>query len=611
MEAPRRRACTVPNAKMNPLAMGRRVEPGRGRDGPISGDFHAGHDPAADPSMNDRNDDSTPGGPRRTEPVLGNLDHLDTGVDRFSSGRTPRMEPPSRRPPPKARPQRDNLPRRQRRWWPALLVIAVLVVAGAWAWNHQAMLSGLLPQTQLNSLLTRADKAYAAGKLSGSPDSARDLYEAARALDPDNEQALAGLQNVGNAELGRARAALQQRDYTAARTALEEARSLLGGGADVTAVDQELAKAILHNANVDVLINQARAALANGRIDGSDGAAALFDKVLAGDPDNPVARHGMNQVGDLLASRIQAQLGNGERAGARQTLASLASLLPGYSQLPTLRASVAAADRAADAQRDQYLAQGQADLRAGKFTGNDSDNAEAQFKAALAADPGNPRAQAGLGQVAGALIMQANAAIDAGHPHDARNLLDQAASLAPKSADLAAARSRLAAASSARVAAVSSAPAAPLLTPADSAKLARLVARAKVAARKGDIMLPPGNSAYDLYRAALGIDGNNAEAQAGLRALPQITREQFQRALREDNLDRAHDMLATLEQLDPGDPAAAALRHQLGSAWLDRADHYVGLGELAAARAALGEAQRLVPDDPRISEVDARIHHND
>ena len=68
-------------------------------------------------------------------------------------------------------------------------------------------------------------------------------------------------------------------------------------------------------------------------------------------------------------------------------------------------------------------------------------------------------------------------------------------------------------------------------------------------------------------------------------------------------------MLGTLEQLDPGDPAAASMRHGLGSAWLDRADHYVGLGQLGAARAALREAQRLVPDDPRISEVDAKLHH--
>jgi len=557
-------------------------------------------------SMNDRNDASSRDNPRRTEPKLGNLDHVDTGADR----RTTMRADPADRPPFTNTTRRQHAQRRPFRVpWLVLAVVVVLAVAGGWAFTHQATLSGLLPQTQLNSLLTRADKAYAEGKLSGDPDSARDLYEAARALDPDNEQALTGLQNVGHSELVRAQAALTQGDYASARTSLEEARSLLGGGADVTAVDQALAKAVLHNANVGVLIDQARAALANGRIDGDDGAATLFHKVLAGDPRNAVAQHGMNQIGDALASRIQTQLGNGDRASARQTLARLSSLLPGYSQLPTLRANVAAADRTVDAQRDQYLAQGQADLRAGKVTGSGNDNAEAQFKAALAADPGNAAAQAGLGQVAEALIVQANAAIEAGHAHDARNLLDQAAALAPKSADLVAARSRLSAGGKAPPEAAESPPPAPTLSPADSAKLARLVAHAKVAARNGDIMLPPGNCAYDLYRAALGIDGNNAEAQAGLRSLPQVTREQFQRALREDNLDKAHDMLGTLEQLDPGDPAAASMRHGLGSAWLDRADHYVGLGQLGAARAALREAQRLVPDDPRISEVDAKLHH--
>ena len=556
--------------------------------------------------MNDRKDPSRDN-LRRTEPRLGNLDHLDERDDRRATMRAD----PADRPPFTNATRPRQVRRRSRAPWIVVAVVVVLLGAG-WALTHQSTLSGLLPQTQLNSLLTRADKAYAEGKLSGSPDSARDLYEAARALDPDNEQALTGLQNVGHAELARAQAALTQGDYASARTSLEEARSLLGGGADVAAVDQALAKAVLHNANVGVLIDQAREALANGHIDGDDGAAALFGKVLAGDPHNAVARHGMNEIGDALASRIQAQLGNGDRAGARATLGRLSSLLPGYSQLPTLRANIAAADRAAGAQRDHYLAQGQADLRAGKMTGSGTDNAEAQFKAALAADPGNAAAQAGLGQVAEALIVQANAAIDAGHPHDASNLLDQAAALAPKSADLAAARSRLAAASKAPAvtSAESSAPPPPApLSPADSAKLARLIAHAQAAARNGDIMLPPGNCAYDLYRAALGIDGNNAEAQAGLRNLPEVTRQQFQRALREDNLDKAHDMLGTLEQLDPGDPAAPSMRHGLGSAWLDRADHYVGLGEMGAARAALREAQRLVPDDPRISEVDAKLHH--
>ncbi|HEU0276684.1 MAG TPA: hypothetical protein VFQ95_02505 [Rhodanobacteraceae bacterium] len=564
--------------------------------------------------MNDRNDFSARGTPHRADPVLGNLDQVDAGEDRRSRRDEFVRETPARVPF-NTRPQRSRPPRRTLRvpWW-AFVVGAVIVIAGGWAYTHPTALHGLFPQTQLNALLTRADQAYAAGKLTGSPDSARDLYEAAQALSPDNEQAVTGLQNVGNAELAKAKTALAAHDYAAAGTALEEARSLLGGGSGVAELNQALAKAELQNANQGALVTQARNALANGQIDGSNGAAALFGKVLAGDPDNAVARHGMNQVGDLLANRVAAQLGGNDRAGAEKTLAQLAALLPGYAQLPTLRAQVAAADRAAAAQRDQYIAAGEADLRAGKVTGAGNDNAEAQFKAALTVDPDSRRAKAGLGQVAAALVVQGNAAIDAGHAQDAKTLLDAAALLAPQSADLAAARSRLAATGQhARTAPASTpaTPAPPAVNPADAAKVARLVARAQAAARQGNIMLPPGNSAYDLYRAALAINGDDAAAQAGLRALPAVTRREFDGAVRADNLDKAHDMLATLEQLDPGDPLATSMRHRLGSAWLDRASHYVGLGETQAARAALQEAQRLVPGDPRISEVGARIDHDD
>lgn len=556
--------------------------------------------------MNGRNHSSSRGTPRRTDPVLGNLDQVDAGADPHEP-RAGGTQPPQR-PPFRARETREPAPpRRRRAWWPVLVVLLVLVGAGAWGFTHQAMLRGLLPQTQLNSLLTRADDALAAGKLTGGPDSAGELYQAARVLDPDNERALSGLHKVGHEELERALQALQRRDYASARSSLEQARSLLGGGTGVQAVDSELAKAVLHDANINELISQARAALANGRIDGAGGAAALFRKVLAGDPQNAVARHGMDQVGDVLATRVQTRLDHNDRAGARKALSNLAGLLPRYSQLPNLRAAVAAADRAADTQRDQHLAQGEADLRAGKIAGSGSDNAEAQFEAALAVDPGNAKAQAGLGKVAEALIVQANAAIDAGHPRDAKGLLDKAAEWAPKSADLVAARSRLASAAAEPSEPPSTAVAAPVVTPAQSAKVERLVARADAAARKGDIMLPPGDCAYDLYRAALGIDGDNVQAQAGLRALPQITRAQFTQALASNSLNKAHDMLATLEQLDPGDPAADAMRHRLGSAWLDRAEHDASLGHSAAARTALQEARQLVPEDPRIGEVDAQI----
>ena len=146
-----------------------------------------------------------------------------------------------------------------------------------------------------------------------------------------------------------------------------------------------------------------------------------------------------------------------------------------------------------------------------------------------------------------------------------------------------------------------------VLSPAQSAHVARLVGQADAAARKGELMLPPGDSAYDLYRAALAIDGNNSAAQSGLQALPQIARNLFSRSMQGGKLDRAGDLLATLAQLSPGDGALPMMQRNLGGAWLDRARTLADQGRYDDARRALNEARRLTPDDPRISEVDSRI----
>ncbi len=57
-------------------------------------------------------------------------------------------------------------------------------------------------------------------------------------------------------------------------------------------------------------------------------------------------------------------------------------------------------------------------------------------------------------------------------------------------------------------------------------------------------MLPPADSAYDLYRSALAIDGNNAAACKGLHALPGRVEKQFQHALAAGDLGHAGEMLA-------------------------------------------------------------------
>ncbi|MEY2261475.1 hypothetical protein AB7872_13795 [Rhodanobacter denitrificans] len=115
--------------------------------------------------------------------------------------------------------------------------------------------------------------------------------------------------------------------------------------------------------------------------------------------------------------------------------------------------------------------------------------------------------------------------------------------------------------------------------------------RAQVATKNGDIMMPPGDSAYDLYRSALAIDGNSATALQGLQALPRQVEQQFDLALAAGNLGKAGDMLANLAELAPGDAAQGARGNRLAGAWLDQAEQQLARGDRIGAGQSLERAQ--------------------
>lgn len=549
----------------------------------------------------------------RTEPTLGDLGQLDEPP----RGAAPRDDLPSLNIEPRtARGGRPPAaPRRARRGWlvPVLVLVLIGLVGGAWI--EQNRLRGLLPRTELNDVLGRAQQALAAGHLDGDDGtSARELFQAAVALEPDNDAARNGLHQVGMAEIAQADAALQAGQLDAAAQKAAVARELLGGGSDVDRLDQQIAAKRASQVQVSTLVDQAQQAFAAGQYGGEHGAGALYRQVLQADPGNAVARHGLDQVGDALAAQAQKALDANDGAGADADIEQLASLQPNNAALPGLRAARAQARQQDSAALDTALQQGDEALRAGRIDGPGDDTALAHYKAALALVPDNPQAEAGLGKVAQALTVQANAAMDAGDAAQAGKLLDHAAALAPKSADLAAARARLQGMAQTRPdTAAAAAPADdagmlhPALTPQQSAQIARLLQQAQAAAQRGDIMLPPGNCAYDLYRNVLAIDGNNAAAQQGLQGLPGMVQQLFNRALSGGDLPRAGQMLDNLADLAPGDAAQGALRQRLAGAWLDQADRQLASGDRIGAAQALEQARKLAPNHPRVLDLTARL----
>lgn len=538
----------------------------------------------------------------RTEPTLGNLDQMHASpppATDVARADPESFEPASQRSPSAPPPYRAS----RRGWlWPALVLL--LIVVAALAWTYQGQLRALFPRTQLNSILVRADQALAAGHLDGRDGtSARELYATANALEPDNELARRGLHRVADAELARASHAIQAGQLDAAQTDIANARALLGGGKAVDAVQQALDRA--RNAqpqnHTDVLTERAQQALAAGKLDGPDGAAVLYTRALDSDPSNAVARHGLDKVADALAAQARHNLDNHDLASASSVIQRIGDFAPSDADLPALRASLAQAQQQAQASIQQHLDQGQADLRAGKFTGADDDNALAQFQAVLAVDADNAQALAGTGQVAQALILRANAALDSGDAAQAGKLLDAAEKLAPQAAGLATARARIGS-----VPAPATSAAQVALTPSQQVHVTTLLQQAEAATRAGDIMLPPGVSAYDLYRAALAMDGNNPAARHGLQQLPARTTALFEQALRNRQLSQAYDLLGTLSDLAPGDPAQANLRVRLADAWLDRAETALDQGDRTGAHQALTTARRLHPASARLHQLESR-----
>ena len=546
----------------------------------------------------------------RSEPTLGELDCVDEPRVRATDG-LPQVTVEPRRPH-HARVPVPPPSRRRRGWLISLVLLLVVAVAGV-LWFNQNNLRGMLPRTDLNSVLEQAQQALKDGRLDGQDGtSARELFQQAAAQEPDNDRARNGLRQVGQAELSQADAALQAGHLAQAQQQAAVARELLGGGSDVDRLDTLISRAQAAQVQTVDLVEQAQQALAAGKLAGAQGAGALYQRVLQADPGNAVAAHGLDQVGSALAVQAHDALESGDLAKANASIEQLAALQPNNGALPSLRALQSQSRQQKDGALQTAVKQGQDALRAGRIAGDGDDTALAHFQAALALDPDSATAKSGLGDVAQALTVQANAAIDAGDREQASNLLDEAAQLAPKSADLAAARARLQsnASSSPNDAATDQgdAPVATaVLSPRQSAAVGQLVQRAQLATRLGNIMMPPGDSAYDLYRSALAIDGNNAAALKGLQGLAGQVEQQFRQALTGGKLAQAGEMLANLAELAPGDPAQSALGNQLASAWLDRAEQQLGSGDRIGAGQSLARARKLAPNHPRLLDLSARL----
>lgn len=497
-------------------------------------------------------------------------------------------------------------------WWIFGAALLVGVLASLYVWR-EPIAARLLPEPRENQLMEQARSALAAGRLS-SPDGrgARELYTAVLALDPDRSDARDGLALVGAAALQRARAAIARGDTDDARDALALARSMALPAADLQRLEDELRKRERDSGDVefDKLLAAARAAQQAGRIDGGQGSAlAWYGKVLAADPGNAVALSGRSQALGLLLKQAQSKLAAGDEAGARKLVDRVVKLEPGHLELPALRARLAEAQQGRERAVDAQLEQAETALAAGRL-----DEARAGFETARQAGADDARAARGLRRIGEAYALRAERAASEFEFAAADAELAAARELAPDSPRLRAAEQNVLR-SRARYTGlrggeddVRDAGPSPR---SEMDRIERLLTDARRAEENGDLVEPPGDSAYDKLRAAASLAPDDPRVQAAQARLGPAAAQCFERELTANRLGRANGCLDALATLDPGDPRLFGWRARLADRWLGIADERMGAGELNAARRALDSARELDPRHPGLPAAYARLEQAD
>jgi hypothetical protein len=467
---------------------------------------------------------------------------------------------------------------RLRARWPWLLAVA-LPSLFALVWLLRGPLAERLwPEAEAERLRQQAEVALAQGRLTADDGSgARELYEAAVAIDPDRAALRAGLSRVAQAAVRQARTAVDAGRFEEAHRALRLARALSAPRAQTDAVAERLRAREAAVAGIDTLLQAADAARVAGRLVGDDAAALpLYRRILALQPQHLRALEGREDALTLVLQQAREAIARGDPARAAAEIALARAYDAGHADLPEAQAALAQSverlRRRADADlRAGRLARAADGYRAWRDSGVDTADAETALLAVARAHAARSR----------------KAAADFDF-EPARRELAAAQALAPDAPESIAAREALSRAERVR----SDAGPKPL-TPAAERRLRRWLLEAAAAEARGDWLTPPGDSAFDKLRAARALSPDDAGVRrASARMLPRV-RECFEQELRDNRLQRARVCLDARLALEGGSRDADRARQRLAQRWVAVGEERLGSGDVEGARAAHDAARGL------------------
>ncbi|HMB56543.1 MAG TPA: hypothetical protein VKM35_04975 [Arenimonas sp.] len=479
--------------------------------------------------------------------------------------------------------------RRHWLWWLAAGLVVLLLALLHW---RIALSERLFPDPRLNRQLQQADVALHRGELSRADGrGAKELYEAALAIDPDRLVARQGLVRVREAALARAMVDLRSRHADAARKDLALAKALSTPQVQLQPLQAQLADLEKNSGEIPAWLTEA------GRPGQSEAQSlALYQQVLAVDVDNAAALAGRSELFAHRLERAQALLTSGELAAAQAIVDDVVAHDPGHLDLPAVLAQLGEAQASAQRVQARDLALAQADERRGNLVA-----AANRYQHLLQQASPPHEAEDGLNRCANLLAERAQTFAGGFDFRRAAEALAQARRWSPQASGIAVAERRIAQAQL-REAALGAG------SRSDKKRLPALLADAYAAMDREEFVAPPGVSAWDKLRIASAIA---PKAAAVVRLQSDFAKRSgacFDQALGQGHLRRAQSCLEARQLALPTARDLGKSRRALADLWLANAEEQIAASDYRAAHQALAQVRVLQPRHPQLPVLEQRLH---
>ena len=238
-----------------------------------------------------------------------------------------------------------------------------------------------------------------------------------------------------------------------------------------------------------------------------------------------------------------------------------------------------------------HLAAAELARKAGRLLGARS--ADAELSAAARIKPADPALLAVKKLLALSMLNRANLHLAERELERARALLNRAEILDNRAAGLASAQLKLAALSEEQATAAQPADA------AQAAEIAGLLAQANAHMASGELNSPPLDNAFDKFKQVLRIEPKNADALAGLKALPAQFQSLFDRAITANDVVKADEYFGGLSDLGLPPATLGIYRQRLVEAYAEAINKARLEGRETRASNYVQRIRQLAPEDPR------------